>query len=188
MIAAWVETTFFLTTAKLWIPEDNFMKLSIYGYVVVGFKFVVLYLSSLHIYLVDYWIHFLQSLCTQISGNSESTFSWSSSISRGNLPRFHVTGASRNALFPGNVCSCERLPIPTRGWRRQHVDHLRAIPIVKPESPIISGFGSFTFLESWNCQSEVAQRRKSEKEHFFSNCNAAQRRKYVNDHDQLQNK
>ena len=151
----------------------------------------VSYLCMLMLWLVSslsFYIHFLQSLCTQISGNSESTCSWSSSISRGSLPRFHVTGASRNALFPGNVCSCERLPIPTRGWRRQHVDHLRAIPIVKPESPIISGFGSFTFLESWNCQSEVAQRRKPEKEQFFSNCNAAERRKYVNDHDQLQNK
>lgn len=164
------------------------MKLSVYAYVVAGFKFVVLFSPFLFTHLVSWLIHFLQSLCTQISGNSESACSWSSCIFRGSLPRFHVTGASRNALFPGNVCSCERLPIPTGGWRRQHVDHLRAIPIVKPESSIISGFGSFTFLESWNCQSEVAQRRKSEKEQFFSNCNAAERRKYVNDHDQLQNK
>ena len=51
MIAVQVEKTFFLTTTKVLIPEDNFMKFSVYAYVVAGFKFVVLFSPFLFTYL-----------------------------------------------------------------------------------------------------------------------------------------
>ena len=122
------------------------------------------------------FIFFFQSLRAQVSGNSKSACPWSSGVSRCSVPRFHVTWESRDAMFPRQPSS--RQCLPTRGRRRQHVDHFRTFTTVKPEPPIID-FGSFTFVESWFRPSEVAERRYVQKEQFISRRETADRRKYV---------
>ena len=101
-------------------------------------------------------IFFFQSLCAQVFGNSKSTRSWASGVSRCSLPRFHITRESRDAVFPRQRSS--RQCFSTRRWRRQHVDYFRTIATVEPEPPIIE-VGSFAFVESRFCPSEVAERR-----------------------------